>query len=61
MSEDIEFVKKKGIRSKHTNECSWHQDDTTCDCGLFSPLGIYTPFVPLQVSKIEITNDKESK
>ena len=61
MNEDVEFVKKKGIRSKHLKECSWYQDDTTCDCDLFSPLGIYAPYIPLQISKIEITNDKESK
>jgi hypothetical protein len=61
MNEDTEFVKKKGVRSKHLKECSWYQDDTTCDCDLFSPLGIYAPYIPLQISKIEITNDKESK
>ena len=61
VNEDTEFVKKKGIRSKHLKECSWYEDDTTCDCDLFSPLGIYAPYIPLQISKIEITNDRESK
>ena len=61
MNEDAEFVKKKGIRSKHLKECSWYQNGTTCDCDLFSPLGTYAPYIPLQISKIEITNDKETK
>jgi hypothetical protein len=57
----VVMTDEKGIRSKHLKECSWYQDDTTCDCDLFSPLGIYAPYIPLQISKIEITNDKESK
>jgi len=41
--------------SEHKQECSWHQDWHACNCEAFdsvSPLGIYAPFTPLQVSHI---------
>jgi hypothetical protein len=41
--------------SEHLKDCSWHKDWHTCSCGVFdniSPLGIYTPYTPLQVSHI---------
>ena len=38
-----------------------HMNEEKNETLLFSPLGIYAPYVPLQISKIEISNDKEAK
>ena len=43
-----EFVTKKSIRSKHTEDCSWQKDKTTCDCYVFAP------YVPLQITHINL-------
>lgn len=48
----FDFSPTKSIRSTHKTNCSWHTDKTICDCFLFSPLGLYVPYTPIQTTVI---------
>jgi len=45
----------------HPPECPWHKDWHSCNCGVFDPVFLYTPHIPLQITTYEELMNKHVK